>query len=119
MESKAADVFAFAMLAVEVFTGRPLFGEQKNEAVALRISTGERPEMPKNAQEVGLTAEIWEILRNCWQSNPEKRPTMGDVVRRWRESLFLENNPQYVQFAPVAQRPLVLNSLWLIQGVTS
>ena len=118
-ESKAADVFAFAMLAVEVFTGRPLFGEQKNEAVALRISAEQRPEMPKNAQEVGLTAEIWGILESCWQSNPKKRPMMGDVVRRWGESLFSENNPQYVQFAPVAQRPPVLNFLWSIQGATS
>ena len=115
----AADVFAFAMLAVEVFTGEPLFGEQKNEAVARRISAGQRPEMPKNAQEIELTAETWVILERCWQTNPEERPMMGDVVRGLRESLFLENNPQYVQFAPVAQRPPVLNFLWSIQGATS
>ena len=123
MESKAADVFAFAMLAVEVFTGEPLFGERKNEAVALRISAEQRPEMPENAQEIGLTAEIWGILKSCWQSSPKKRPMMGDVVRRWGESLFSENiddsNPQYAQFAPVVQRPPVLNYLWSIQGATS
>ena len=89
MESKAADVFAFAMLAVEVFTGKIPFGEQKNEAVVVRISQGGRPEMPGNAQEVGLTSDMWTLLENCWDQNPNRRPSMGEVVRRWRE--FVEN----------------------------
>ena len=90
MESKAADVFAFGMLAVEVFTGKVPFEEQKNEAVALRISRGGRPEMPGNAQAVGLTSEIWKLLESCWQQNPKKRPTMKEVVRRWQG--FVGNN---------------------------
>ena len=90
MESKAADVFAFGMFAVEVFTGKIPFEEQKNEAVVLRISRGGRPEMPGNAQAVGLTTEIWKLLESCWHQNPKKRPTMEEVVRRWRK--FVDNN---------------------------
>jgi len=90
MESKAADVFAFGMLAVEVFTGKVPFEEQKNEAVVLRISRGGRPEMPGNAQAVGLTGEMWKLLESCWQQNPKKRPTMKEVVRRWQG--FVGNN---------------------------
>jgi len=89
MESKAADVFAFAMFAVEVFTGKIPFEEQKNEAVVLRISRGGRPEMPANAQAVGLTAEMWKLLESCWNQSPKKRPAMDEVVRRWRK--FVEN----------------------------
>ena len=84
MESKAADVFAFAMFSVEVFTGKIPFGEQKNEAVVVRISQGGRPEMPENAQEVGLTSDMWVLLESCWQQNPNKRPSMGEVVRKWQ-----------------------------------
>ena len=90
MESKAADVFAFGMFAVEVFTGKIPFEEQKNEAVVLRISRGGRPEMPENAGAVGLTGEMWNLLENCWQQNPKKRPTMEMVVKRWEG--FVENN---------------------------
>jgi serine/threonine protein kinase len=90
MESKAADVFAFGMFAVEVFTGKIPFEEQKNEAVVLRISRGGRPEMPENAQVVGLTSEMWKLLESCWQQNPKKRPTMEEVVKRWQK--FVENN---------------------------
>jgi hypothetical protein len=75
------------MFAVEIFTGKIPFGGQRNEAVVVRISRGGRPEMPGNAQEVGLTGEMWKLLESCWQQNPEKRPTMEEVVRIWEELL--------------------------------
>ena len=84
MESKAADVFAFGMFGVEVFTGKIPFEEQKNGAVVLRISGGGRPEMPENAQAVGLTGEMWKLFESCWQQDPKKRPTMVEVVGRWQ-----------------------------------
>ena len=82
MESKVADVFAFGMFAVEVFTGKIPVEEQKNEAVVLRISRGGRPEKPENAQAVGLTDEMWKLLESCWRKNPNKRPAMEEIVRR-------------------------------------
>jgi len=90
MESKPADVFAFGMFAVEVFTGKIPFEEQKNEAVVLQISRGGRPLLPTNAQAVGLTSEMWKLLESCWQQIPKKRPTMDEVVRRWET--FVEHN---------------------------
>ena len=109
LESKAADVFAFAMFAIEVFTGKIPFEERKNEAVVLRISEGSRPKMPRNAQAVGLTAEVWGILRSCWQQNPKKRPTMQEVVRKWQGCVRNDENvnvsPEYVQI------PLVISAL--------
>lgn len=89
-ESKAADVFAFGMFGVEVFTGKEPFEGQKNEAVVLRISGGGRPEMPRNAQAVGLTDEMWRLFESCWHKNPKKRPTMVEVVREWQK--FVGNN---------------------------
>ena len=107
MESKPADVFAFGMFAVEVFTGKIPFEEQKNEAVVLRISRGGRPEMPGNAQDVGLTTEVWKLLESCWQQNPKKRPTMDEVVRRWEKFVDHgdDNNvvTEYVQITLVIQ----------------
>ena len=90
MESKPADVFAFAMFSVEVFTGKIPFEKQKNEAVALLVFRGSRPEMPENAQAVGLTSEMWKLLEICWQRNPKKRPTIEEVIRRWQK--FIGND---------------------------
>jgi len=110
MESKPADVFAFGMFAVEVFTGKIPFDEHKNEAVVLRISQGGRPDMPENAQAVGLTGEIWKLLESCWQQNPKKRPTMDEIVRRWEK--FVENDNDNVTFFPeCVQTTLVILTL--------
>ena len=84
-ESKAADMFAFGMLAVEVFTGKIPFVEQANQEVVFQILGGVRPRTPENAKEVGLTAEMWELIKSCGLENPRKRPTIGEVVVRWRE----------------------------------
>ena len=100
MESKAADVFAFGMLAVEVFTGKIPFEERKNQAVVHRISQGGRPGMPGHSEAVGLTVEIWNLLESCWQQDPKKRPAMEGVVRRWRKFLADDDSvlfPECVQ----------------------
>ena len=90
VESKPADVFAFAMLVVEIFTGKIPFEELKNEAVVPWVLGGGRPKMPESAWAVGLTDEIWGLLTSCWQQDPERRPTMNEVVGRWRK--FVEPN---------------------------
>ena len=79
--SKSADVFAFAMLAVEVFTGKVPFGNMKNESVVIQIANGKRPAKPQAAEQLGLTVEMWKLIEKCWTANPNKRPTIDDVVR--------------------------------------
>ena len=126
MESKPADVFAFGMFAVEVFTGKIPFEEQKNEAVVLQISRGGRPVMPPNAQAVGLTIEMWKLLESCWQQNPKKRPTMDEIVRRWETFVGRNDHDNEiitewvkitsVTLAPSSQPPLGLGNLNLRQN---
>ena len=81
--SKSADVFAFAMLAVEVFTGNIPFGNMRNETVVIQIAQGKRPPKPQAAEQLGLTTEMWKFIEKCWSTNPAKRPTMDEVVRTW------------------------------------
>ena len=73
------------MLAVEIFTGKLPFEDQESDAVVLLILGGVRPKMPENAQEVGLTVEMWKLFESCWRQNPKKRPTMEEVVMRLRK----------------------------------
>ena len=91
-ESKPADVYAFAMLMVETFSGAVPFGNLKSEMVVLRVLRGGRPERPRNAQAVGLTDEMWKLLQRCWQQDPDKRPTMEEVVRRWQKFVGRNND---------------------------
>ena len=102
VESKPADVFAFAMLAIEVFTGKVPFWGQKNEAVVIRIVQGGRPNMPENARLVGLTSEMWKFLEICWHQNPRKRPTMDVVVRRWEKFVEQDNDREVTECVQIA-----------------
>ena len=81
--SKPADVFAFAMLAVEVFTGKVPFSNMKNVSVVIGIVGGKRPAKPQAAEQLGLTAEMWRCVEKCWSPSPNKRPTIDEVVGAW------------------------------------
>ena len=80
--SKSADVFAFAMLAVEVFTGKAPFWDM-NGPFIIHIARGERPVKPQAAEQLGLTAELWELIQRCWSADPNARPSIDDVVGAW------------------------------------
>ena len=76
--SKAADVYAFAMLAVEVFTGNHPFPETKRiNKVLEAILAGERPLRP-----IGIPDDVLELVGECWVEDSEARPEIGDVVKR-------------------------------------
>ena len=81
--SKPADVFAFAMLVVEVFTGKVPFSNMKNKSVVIHIVDGKRPAKPQAAEQLGLTAEMWKFTEKCWSPSPNKRPTIDEVVGAW------------------------------------
>ena len=75
--SKPADVFAFAMLAVEVFTGQVPFGETMNNTTAiLEIKKGTRPPKPAEIED----ENVWKLVQACWNKRPKKRPDVGNVV---------------------------------------
>ena len=84
-ESKEADVFAFGMVAVEVFTGKIPFWDLSEYMVVHQIATGGVQEIPENAGNVGLTGEMRKLLGGCWRKGPNERPAMKDFVKGWKE----------------------------------
>lgn len=96
VESKAADIFAFGMLVAEVLTGKPSFEGYHEPEVMSSILKGDRPELPQNAGDLGLTVPMWGFIQMCWDQNPTKRPEIDEVVKTWEG--FLQNY-EYVQRA--------------------
>ena len=82
--TEQADIFAFAMLDIEVFTGELPFGDVRHQKAVLMISRERRPEKPCGAESRGLTTEIWEFIQRCWHQNPTERPDIGAVVTAWQ-----------------------------------
>ena len=96
---KRVDVFAFAMLAVEVFTGKVPFGDQADNNITFGIPNKKRPDKPSTSDQVGLTDEIWTIIERCWDDDPGRRLPISDVVMMWPG--FTQSTNQCVQIIPV------------------
>ncbi|KAF8918472.1 kinase-like domain-containing protein [Mucidula mucida] len=74
-----SDVFSFAMVAVEAYTGQTPFGSgvRKEGYIAKIVVQKERPIRPLN-----MPFEIWRIVVDCWRDSPQDRPPIKDVYFR-------------------------------------
>jgi len=92
VESMQADIFAFAMVAIEVFTGKRPFEGKGSPSAANRIVERYRPEFPENAEEVGLVTHMKELIQKCWEQDPVQRPTIDEVVKALEDLVANEEN---------------------------
>jgi len=80
--SKEADIYAFSMVALETLSGKlPFFYVRTDFAAWIRVQRGERPMRSRYLPTI-FTDGMWELLVDCWDQDPYKRPDMGAVVRR-------------------------------------
>lgn len=76
-----ADVWAFGMTALELFTRRAPFHGLKHVQVISRIMKGLLPDLPEAESTYSrLTEKWWQICSLCWKYDPSQRPTMLQIV---------------------------------------
>ncbi|KAI0698123.1 kinase-like domain-containing protein [Cytidiella melzeri] len=66
--TRQSDIYSFAMVCVELFTvDKPTVypGEKRPR----------RPPIPDPGHEWLMAREVWNIVEQCWDENPEKRPS--------------------------------------------
>jgi len=75
-KTPATDVFAFACLCVELYTGDvPFSSIEDGIQVMYQIAQGQRPIQPTD-----MPDELWKVVVRCWAHVPSERPTMFQVV---------------------------------------
>ena len=106
MLSCQSDIFALAMTIIEVsmsftlrrcptesrswqiMTGQPPFSHiRRTPEVLIRSTQGERPLRPSGLEadvivKRGLDDNLWQLLTECWDQQPQKRPKIQEVLRR-------------------------------------
>jgi len=75
--TKASDVYSFAMVVVETFTGRAPFYDSTPITVVVDVLSGCRPERPADPN---LTDCLWNLIKQCWNRDPQRRPRITEVV---------------------------------------
>jgi len=79
----ATDVYAFAMVCYEMFSGRYPFDDITNDfRVILEIQHGKRPAPPSHhlSQVRGWSDKIMHLIEACWTEKPSERLSVGDIV---------------------------------------
>lgn len=93
-----SDIFAWACLCYEIFTGHlPFFESTRESTVILRISRGDHPTRPAEATypwlERGLTTSMWDLMEDCWKFNPRERPDISAVISRLKLEIADDKRP--------------------------
>ncbi|KAF9258864.1 kinase-like protein [Marasmius fiardii PR-910] len=76
-------------MLMEIFTGKLPFYENLRDGVLMRmILDGKHPTRPTHTH---ITSDkIWELMVDCWNSEPRSRPTAAQVLERIAELKRLE-----------------------------
>lgn len=72
------DVFAFAIILFQFFTGHlPYDGKKNPIQIAMLITSGDRPDIPSDVP------YFWaKLISDCWEQDPNDRPTFEEIVYR-------------------------------------
>ncbi|KZV78196.1 kinase-like protein [Exidia glandulosa HHB12029] len=94
--STKTDVFAFAMLAYELYSGCIPYYDiperalpQGTMSVWETIATNGRPRRP---QHLSLSDDLWALIEHCWDQTPAARPSMRTVAQDLRNLLYVRSS---------------------------
>jgi len=77
-----ADVFSFAMVIFEAAFRHVPFERLKPHQVAQRIVQGVRPDNDRHIDLSSTPPRLLELIRACWQQNPDDRPDFVEIHER-------------------------------------
>jgi serine/threonine protein kinase len=79
--TRATDVWSFGMVSLEIFTDNVPFSHISNEAyIPLVIRDGPLPTRPEQSATMrGLSDSLWNLINQCWQRDPNSRPSMSTI----------------------------------------
>ncbi|TCD68179.1 hypothetical protein EIP91_011457 [Steccherinum ochraceum] len=77
----AGDMYAFAFIAMEIFTGNPPFTQLSEHQTIHHVLQGHRPRRPSLFEgAVVMSDPLWKVTTVCGSHHPSHRPSAASVV---------------------------------------
>ncbi|KDQ59044.1 hypothetical protein JAAARDRAFT_127476 [Jaapia argillacea MUCL 33604] len=98
--TRESDVFAFACLVIQIFTGQQPYRELFDPQVLSFVMNGGIPNRPvdRATRQNGLTNAWWNLITCCTVYSPSQRPTMSEVVDILASTEFSVRYPVCISF---------------------
>ncbi|KAF9254437.1 kinase-like protein [Marasmius fiardii PR-910] len=116
--SRESDVYAYACVCYEIFTGRVPFYELVEAAIVFAVLMDKQhPTRPEDCTK--LRGSMWDVMTSCWDETPSSRPAIADVLTRIHEmnaDRILEpasswNNPVFTRVWNDPEHPPVTSEI--------
>ncbi|XP_070769236.1 vascular endothelial growth factor receptor kdr-like [Enoplosus armatus] len=93
-----SDVWSFGVLMWEIFSlgASPYPGVQIDEEFCCRLKEGTRMRAPEYS-----SSEIYETMLDCWQGEPQERPTFTELVERLGDLLQASVQQEGKHYIPI------------------
>lgn len=73
--NESSDVYSYGMLAWFLFSGEaPFQGQPFSEVVRMILQQKRRPKIDED-----LSPNLAKLIRDCWQDDPQSRPTFSEI----------------------------------------
>lgn len=119
MISRAASVIDAEGAYFQVFTSQVPYVGTKEAHIILLLDEGRYPERPSSSC---ISEPYWDIISNCWNRNPSKRPSMKSTrasLRRLRKSPRYSMDTPTSSFRSLVEHSPLFSSLPALSSPTS
>uniref|UniRef100_A0A914D5Q1 Protein kinase domain-containing protein n=1 Tax=Acrobeloides nanus TaxID=290746 RepID=A0A914D5Q1_9BILA len=85
--SEKSDIWAFGILAYEMFTfGRAPYEALNDDEIFEFLKQGNRLERPSNVND-----QLYEVMMDCWNADPDSRPSFKALEKTFLEIVEVQN----------------------------
>ncbi|MCE8162856.1 MAG: protein kinase [Candidatus Moeniiplasma glomeromycotorum] len=94
--TQKADIYSFGIIAYELLANAYPYLEMDEMDLTLKVCQGHRPNLDK----VPLPQLLKDLIKSCWDSNPNKRPRAGElynIIDNWTGEIRDKDNTTFYQ----------------------